>query len=117
MHATSDTSGEAYMTVNGVSQGFYVGGWKNAQPEIYPAGITFTGDMKRMQVFYRLYGYGATHTVVFKDITVTGCLWSPVGGVWTPINIPQLLAPWIAVAIVIFGFIIVGTRRFFMKRL
>jgi parallel beta-helix repeat protein len=27
-----------------------------------------------MQVFYGLYGYGATHTVVFKEITVTGGL-------------------------------------------
>lgn len=72
LHATSATSGTAYMTVNGVSQGFWVSGWKNAQPEIYPAGMTFTGDMTCMQVFYGLYGYGATHTVVFEDITVTG---------------------------------------------
>jgi hypothetical protein len=74
LHATSDTSGTAYMTVNGVSQGFWVTGWKNAQPEIYPAGMTFTGDMKHMQVFYGLYGYGAVHTVVFEDITVSGVL-------------------------------------------
>lgn len=59
------------MTVNGIQQGFYVSRWKNAQPEIYPAGMTFTGDMKHLQVFYGLYGYGATHSVSFKGITVT----------------------------------------------
>jgi hypothetical protein len=85
LHAISDTLGTAYMTVNGVSQGFWVGGWKNAQPEIYPAGMTFTGDMKHMQVFYGLYGYGATHSVTFEHITVTG--WLPIsarltGGGW-----------------------------------
>ncbi|MEM2998615.1 MAG: hypothetical protein QW542_06685, partial [Thermoproteota archaeon] len=76
LHATSATSGTAYMTVNGVSQGFWVSGWKNAQPEIYPAGLTFSGDMRHMQVFYGLYGYGATHTVVFEDVTVSGCLYT-----------------------------------------
>jgi len=72
LHAISDTEGVAYMTVNGVSQGFYAEGWQNAQPEYYPAGMTFTGDMKHMQVFYGLYGYGAEHIVVFEDITVMG---------------------------------------------
>jgi len=33
--------------------------------------VTFTGDIKHMQVFYGLYGYGAAHIIVFKDITVT----------------------------------------------
>ena len=36
--------------------------------------MTFTGDMERMQVFYGLYGDGATHSVAFEDITVEGCL-------------------------------------------
>jgi len=73
LHAISDTEGVAYMTVNGVSQGFYAKkGWKNAPPEYYPAGMTFTGDMRHMQVFYGLFGYGATHTVEFRDIQVTG---------------------------------------------
>ncbi len=72
LHAVSDTEGVAYMTVNGVMQGFYEDGWKNAQPEFYPAGMTFTGDMKHLQVFYGLYGYGAVHTVIFENITVTG---------------------------------------------
>jgi len=36
--------------------------------------MTFTGDMKSMQVFYGLYGYGAIQSVSFRDITVTGFL-------------------------------------------
>jgi hypothetical protein len=34
--------------------------------------MNFTGDMSQMQVFYGLYGYGATHSVDFENITVTG---------------------------------------------
>jgi len=75
LHATSDTTGEAYMTINGESQGFYVPNWHSGPADLMPAGMTFTGDMKHMQVFYGLYGYGATHTIFFNDITVNGCLY------------------------------------------
>jgi len=62
LHATSDTTGTAYMKINGLWQGFETdGNWKTI--ELTPAGITFTGDMKELFVFYGLYGYGATHTV------------------------------------------------------
>jgi hypothetical protein len=74
LHANTATSGTAYVTINGIQQGFYVPGWHPGPPDIYPAGMTFTGDMAHMQVFYGLSGYGATHSVVFEDITVTGCL-------------------------------------------
>jgi hypothetical protein len=33
--------------------------------------MTFVADMQHLMVFYGLYGYGATHSVSFKDITVT----------------------------------------------
>lgn len=36
--------------------------------------MTFTGDMTKMQVFYGIWGYGATHSVDFEDIMATGCL-------------------------------------------
>lgn len=62
------------MTVNGIQQGFYVPNWHPGPPDLYPAGMTFTGDMTKMQVFYGLYGYGATHSVDFENITATGCL-------------------------------------------
>jgi len=73
LQATSDTSGTAYMTINGEPQGFYDPNWHAGPADLMPAGMTFTGDMTIMQVFYGLYGYGATHTVVFEDITVQGC--------------------------------------------
>lgn len=97
LHADSDMSGTAYMTINGLDQGFEADGdWSTM--ELSPAGMTFTGDMSRMQVYYGLYGYGATHAVNFRDITVTGCCVAPVGGVWVPINKFDLLAPWVTLA-------------------
>ncbi|GAB4531879.1 MAG: hypothetical protein Kow0063_11720 [Anaerolineae bacterium] len=77
LHATSDTSGEAYMTVNGEPQGFYDPNWHAGPADLMPAGMTFTGDMKHLQVFYGMYGYGATHTVAFEDITADGHLTDP----------------------------------------
>ena len=71
---TSATTGTAYMTINDLDQGFEVDGvWSTI--ELTPAGMTFTGDMTKMQVFYGLSGYGATHSVAFEDITVDGCLY------------------------------------------
>jgi len=76
LHATSDTAGTAYMTINRLDQGFETdGNWKTM--ELTPAGMTFTGDMEHLRVFYGLHGYGATHTVAFKDITVNGHLGKP----------------------------------------
>jgi len=71
LHATSALAGEAYMTINGLNQGFETNSdWTTM--ELTPAGMTFTGDMTQMQVFHGLYGYGATHSVAFEDITVEG---------------------------------------------
>jgi len=77
LQADSATSGTAYMTINGESQGFYVPNWHAGPADLMPAGMTFTGDMKHLRVFYGLYGYGATHSVEFKDITVDGHLGEP----------------------------------------
>jgi len=72
LHADSAMSGTAYMTINGLDQGFETDdNWNTI--ELSPAGMTFTGDMTHMQVFYGLYGYGATHSITFEDITVSGC--------------------------------------------
>ena len=76
-HAIDSTTATMFATINGVQQGLYVGGWKNAQPEFYPAGRSFTGDMTQMQVFYGRGGGGGY--VTLSDITVTGFpYWSPV---------------------------------------
>jgi len=74
LHADDDASGTAYMTVNGEAQGFYVPNWHAGPADLMPAGMTFTGDMAQMQVFYGLYGYGATHSITFRDIGAEGCL-------------------------------------------
>lgn len=73
LDGTSATDGNAYMKINTLNQGFEVDGNWNTM-ELTPAGMTFTGDMAQMQVFYGLYGYGATHGVTFGNIEVTGCL-------------------------------------------
>ncbi len=70
LHADSPTTGTAHMSINGLDQGFEVdGNWSTI--ELTPAGMSFTGDMQNLQVFYGLYGYGATHSVAFRDIAVT----------------------------------------------
>jgi len=71
-HAIDANTGTMFATINGVQQGLYIGGWKNDEPEFYPAGRSFTGDMTQMQVFYGRGGGGGTVTV--SDIMVTGCL-------------------------------------------
>jgi hypothetical protein len=69
LSATSATAGTAYVKIRSLWQGFEVdGNWNTI--ELTPAGMTFTGDMKHLQVFYGLYGYGATHAVSFNGITV-----------------------------------------------
>ena len=70
-HAIDNDTGTMFATINGVQQGLYDGGWKDAQPEFYPAGRSFEGDMTKMQVFYgRGIGGGS---VELSDITVNGC--------------------------------------------
>jgi hypothetical protein len=39
-----------------------------------PAGLTFTCDLNTLQVFFGMSGYGATHSVDFRDIVVSGYL-------------------------------------------
>ncbi len=73
LHATSATTGTAYLYVNGEAQGFFKV-WKDAAPDFTPAGMTWTGDMKHLQVFQGLYGYGATHNIKFTNIQVTGVI-------------------------------------------
>jgi len=81
LHATGATSGTAYMTINGEPQGFYDPNWHAGPADLMPAGMNFSGDMQHMQVFYGIYGYGATHSAHFNNIKVKGCLY------WTPVDI------------------------------
>lgn len=71
-HKIDDNTGTMFATINGVQQGLYIGGWKNAQPEFYPAGRSFTADITALQVFYGRGGGGGI--VKISDITINGCL-------------------------------------------
>lgn len=72
-HAINAGLGTMFATVNGIQTGFWTAGWKNSQPEFYPAGLSFKGDMTDMQVFAGLWApdnsYGSVH---LNDITVQG---------------------------------------------
>ena len=73
------------MTINNLNQGFETDGNWNTM-ELTPAGMNFTGDMTHMQVFYGIYGYGATHTAIYQNISVTGCQVYEFGEFLPPIN-------------------------------
>jgi len=76
LHANDATSGTAYMAINTLNQGFETdGNWQTM--ELSPAGMTFTGDMEHLRVFFGLAGYGATHSVDFNNIIVSGELADP----------------------------------------
>jgi len=114
LHATSATTGTAYMKINGLWQGFETdGNWNTI--ELTPAGMTFSFPPSTcMQVFYGLTGYGATHSMAFKDITVTGVECPPpVGGEWIPIDKLQMMTPligWASLATILTATFI-GVKR------
>jgi hypothetical protein len=75
LHADTLTTGTASMTVNGVHQGFY-NSWSSPIPDVYPADLSWNGDMQHLVVFYGMYGYGLSDDVepqwaTFSGITVT----------------------------------------------
>jgi hypothetical protein len=72
LHAIDGVTGTAYLRINSLDQGFETDGDWNTM-ELTPAGMTFTGDMTRMQVFYGINGFGAPHSVRFEDVSVSGC--------------------------------------------
>lgn len=92
-HAIGDTTGTMFASINGVQQGLYIGGWKDAEPEFYPAGRSFTGDMTRMQVFYGRGGGGGS--VELTDISV-GYSYedTPYGKWYWPYRDVQLQMKW-----------------------
>ena len=76
-HALSATSATMFATINGIQQGFWDNGYATTAPNIYPAGLSFTGDMNQMMVFYWLINGGSpglTGTANFSNLTATGNL-------------------------------------------
>jgi len=72
LHATDATHGTAYMTINGLAQGFETDGDWNTM-ELTPAGMTWGGDMTRIQVFYSLACQNVASTTSFDHISVVQC--------------------------------------------
>jgi hypothetical protein len=72
-HALSSTLGDMFATVNGIQTGFYTGAWFDGQPQFYPAGLSFKGDMSEMQVFAGLWAPdGVGGNVYLSNITLSG---------------------------------------------
>jgi hypothetical protein len=73
-YSSSDNKGTMFATINGGQQGIYTSGWKNAQPEIFPAGKSFgllSGDFSQLKLFV---GAGpVSGQTQITDLTVTGC--------------------------------------------
>lgn len=56
-HAISPQLGTVFATVNGIQTGFY-DQWQNGQPDYFPVGMSFSGDLSRVRVFASLWGQG-----------------------------------------------------------
>lgn len=83
-HGIDANTATMFATINGIQQGLYTSGWKNAQPEFYPAGRSFAGDMDDMQVFYGRGGGGGK--VGISDISATGCHPLAISGFYQPVD-------------------------------
>lgn len=85
-HATSATTATMFATINGVQQGFWTDGWKNEQPDFYPAGLSFTSDsLSAMKVFYSQWAASYTGLAKVSGLKVNGTTYGdfafePFGG-------------------------------------
>lgn len=73
-HELNPGLGSMFATINGISAGFYASppDWI-FPPDYYPAGLSFKGNMSRMQVFAGIWAPDATYGyIVIHDLTVTG---------------------------------------------
>ncbi|MCC6747202.1 MAG: hypothetical protein IT371_06045 [Deltaproteobacteria bacterium] len=73
-HAVNATSGTMFGQYNGIQTGYYPGGWHAGQPDIYPAGLSFRGNLRRVQLFVgqvSTAGLGGSATIT--DLKVQAC--------------------------------------------
>jgi hypothetical protein len=74
VHALEPRLGTMFATVNNVPQGFFRTVWANTLPDIYPAGLSLSGDVTRMQVFVGLNRQaGVSGDVLVSELRVAGC--------------------------------------------
>lgn len=70
-HATSATTATMFATINGIQQGFWTDGWKNEQPDFYPAGLSFTSSsLSTMKIFYSQWSGAYTGTASVTNLTL-----------------------------------------------
>ena len=67
-HAIDSSLGTVFSTINGIQTGFY-DDWQNAEPDYFPVGMSFSGDLDRVKVFASVWGENITVT----DIQAKGC--------------------------------------------
>jgi len=87
-HAVSDTLGTMFATVYGLTTGFDTTTGDGFNIDTDPAGLSFKGNMQRMQVFTGAwYTGGAGGNVPVNNITVSGCLASVHVSTYNPMGV------------------------------
>jgi hypothetical protein len=81
-HAIDGGLGTMFATINGIPQGFYVGGYHAGEPDNYPVGLSFKGDMTQMQAFAGYWAPGDYGTIQINDLIVTGTLVPEPGSIF-----------------------------------
>jgi len=67
-HAVDSSLGTVFSTINGIQTGFYEG-WNNTEPDYFPVGMSFSGDLSSVKVFASIWG----DNVRVTDIQASGC--------------------------------------------
>jgi hypothetical protein len=67
-HAIDSSLGTVFSTINGVQTGFY-DDWQNAEPDYFPVGMSFSGDLDSVKIFASVWG----ENVKVTDIKANGC--------------------------------------------
>lgn len=74
-HAINSGLGTMFVTLNGIATGFFTPNWHAGAPDYFPAGLSFKGDMAKMQVFAGLWAPSSSYgPVALSDLEVNGYL-------------------------------------------
>jgi hypothetical protein len=71
-YSADSAKGTMFATINEGQQGIYTSGWQNAEPDIFPAGKSFSvADFSDLRVF--IGGGNISGQAQISNLTVTGC--------------------------------------------
>lgn len=70
-HAVGPTTATMFATINDIQQGFWTNHYATPEPDIYPAGLSFSGDMTDLQVFSSFLWNSQRDTGVVDFIGIT----------------------------------------------